>query len=108
MKKHFPANQDETPDSLDPELMEAGPDPFRRGWLTCGCIAFVLFPLIYFLSYGPMTAIYYSTSSDVFDMLYEYAYLPISILWEYTPFDGLIDWYEDLWSAAHTVEPSSA
>jgi hypothetical protein len=57
----------------------------------------LLLPVIYFLSYGPMSKLYYDASSDAFDLLYEILYLPIEWLWQNTPLDGPIDWYEELW-----------
>ena len=64
-------------------------------WAVLGALIFL--PILYFLSYGPMTKIYYDSSDAVFDTVYEILYWPIEWLWINTPLDGPIDWYEELW-----------
>jgi len=58
----------------------------------------VLIPAIYFLSYGPMTRIYYQMPmGSSYDLQYETIYAPIEWMAGITPLDGLVDWYENLW-----------
>jgi hypothetical protein len=66
-------------------------------WAVVALLTLLILPAMYFLSYGPMSRLYYATSNDAFDLVYEIFYLPVDLLSEYTPLGGPISWYEELW-----------
>ena len=67
----------------------------RKRQAIIGVIFFL--PVFYFLSYGPMTVIHYSTPEyGSFNRLYSTLYAPVEWLWLNTALDGYINWYERL------------
>ncbi|MDE0837604.1 MAG: hypothetical protein OSB41_00985 [Kiritimatiellae bacterium] len=57
----------------------------------------LLLPALYLFSYGPMSSLYYNSSIDAFDMVFDIVYLPIDLLYTCTPMDVPIDWWENVW-----------